>query len=1139
MKLSKPKIIIIISLIILLIAGVVTIRRSAKVQVWLLGYAFKLFNLDIKLTYSKSEILPGYIYLEYLVASYNSEKLKILLTSDTLEIDYKSLNPPVINNLRIVNPKINIKTKQLEPAEKKKRKPIELPVLSVEKLEILNGILQLDNKKIDKIFFTGDISSSAFSATSSLENFTAILPNGYTILTKGDFNFKRNFIFYSGHLKLPISDFSIEIDSLNLSPMSFHQIKIDGGIVDFDEINELLGHTILKGIGACNLTLLSKRNGDFNGEFIYSGDIYGFPLSLEGRFNYNGKTKKGLVEAKNGIIWDAEFSKVNFNFDLASDTLLFNGEIANLKQIDLNKFSMKGIHFTGDVKYNVKIANTIILNLVSGNSTLDVFDYSIENPELDVTVQIKNKVVNFAGNINYLDNFINAIGVTSPDSIIISADVDFRKPAEVAKVLGLDYELNGNVIGQLDIEGKPGNMELSLSFNSDMFGFQDTKAEKVFLLASGDIRNGKPYVLFTCSAEKVNASDINIDSVQIIGEMNDNVFNLNEVNLFSDETNASLSAQYYIDLKTLELDKLTVFSQIVDAYLLQPIYISFENGFSFSPIHISIGDGIVNLDTLWIEGNNLIVSGSTKQLEISDFQPIQDFVSGSVISNFILNIDLKSFQGIGHLTGKIINPRTLDVGWDSAGFRILLDKSDLRIDALKLCKLGYDLNLSGNINFLEKDPYLDLNITSYGDVNCILGKIFKDVDFTTGYLKINTLVQGPFKDLMLFGSIRLENTNVVTSLIDDTLKNLTVFAKLNGSKINIDSIYGEIRTKPIQRKGLIGKLWNKIFGEKYISGNFRGEGDFYTSTDVSPQLRILLFLEDLPLKSSSNGFYFLANADLELTGFPMQLLGDVSIKQGNLLKLSSASPGQSKVPLEVEASISIEELLILTKELEGKITGEIYVITTDSILSFLGELKILSGKYFAFGQTFNMQEGFVSFQEISIIDPEINVLATTNVGEEEIFLEVTGALSQPNINMYSSNPDYTQEDLIKLLIGISGDTVSFSQLSSRTQTLLTNYLQSNIGRFAEQTLGLDEVEIQTSPYFNNFEDNGLINPNELRFTVGKSVSDKLYLRYSHVISDIPRQQFEVKYKLSKNLSIGAMQDEEGKYSLKLDLKWKY
>jgi len=145
-------------------------------------------------------------------------------------------------------------------------------------------------------------------------------------------------------------------------------------------------------------------------------------------------------------------------------------------------------------------------------------------------------------------------------------------------------------------------------------------------------------------------------------------------------------------------------------------------------------------------------------------------------------------------------------------------------------------------------------------------------------------------------------------------------------------------------------------------------------------------------------------------------------------------------------------------------------------------------------------------------------------------------LYSPQVKMYSSSGEFTPEDIVKLFIG-AGDTSTTSmaeRIQSQTRQLLQKYIESNLGKLAERTLGLDEVKITT--YGDN---NNIFKPQELTLTLGKSVTRKLYLRYTQTIAEDPRQQIELSYKISKNLYIGFQQDVEGNYKLKLDLKWEY
>jgi autotransporter translocation and assembly factor TamB len=62
---------------------------------------------------------------------------------------------------------------------------------------------------------------------------------------------------------------------------------------------------------------------------------------------------------------------------------------------------------------------------------------------------------------------------------------------------------------------------------------------------------------------------------------------------------------------------------------------------------------------------------------------------------------------------------------------------------------------------------------------------------------------------------------------------------------------------------------------------------------------------------------------------------------------------------------------------------------------------------------------------------------------------------------------------------------------------------------------------------------------DAEITVGKYISDKIYLRYTRRLSQSSGQETGVEYRLNKNLLLEGRKDKSGLFHLGLNLNWEY
>jgi autotransporter translocation and assembly factor TamB len=218
--------------------------------------------------------------------------------------------------------------------------------------------------------------------------------------------------------------------------------------------------------------------------------------------------------------------------------------------------------------------------------------------------------------------------------------------------------------------------------------------------------------------------------------------------------------------------------------------------------------------------------------------------------------------------------------------------------------------------------------------------------------------------------------------------------------------------------------------------------------------------------------------------------------------------------------------------------------------ALLGRVDIERGEIDFEGKRYVVRRGTIDFNNPTRIEPffDIETEARVRVPGETYRVTVRAVGTDPVRGLtFSSEPELPQYELLALLVADipPGRDVEFRQYSDvtpqeqlfreRISRALTGVVSSEIGRAVEQALGFDTFQLTTS----------LIDPSQLsarldpsaRVTVGKRLSDSIYLTYSRSLSSSTRDQIILlEIDQTDKLSWVLSRNEDGTYALDLRVR---
>ena len=180
-----------------------------------------------------------------------------------------------------------------------------------------------------------------------------------------------------------------------------------------------------------------------------------------------------------------------------------------------------------------------------------------------------------------------------------------------------------------------------------------------------------------------------------------------------------------------------------------------------------------------------------------------------------------------------------------------------------------------------------------------------------------------------------------------------------------------------------------------------------------------------------------------------------------------------------------------------------------------GEIRLIDGRYQAYGQDLTIETGRLLFTGGLITDPAVELRAVRHPADDiSVGIHARGTLASPLFTLYST-PDMPQDQQLSWLVlgrGIEADA-SAGERNAVSDAALS--LGMSGGTFLTQKLGaglkLDEVSIGAKPGQT---------ADQAQFTIGKYLSPKLYVSYGIGVFQ-PGHTFRLLYDIGKHFKLST------------------
>jgi autotransporter translocation and assembly factor TamB len=490
----------------------------------------------------------------------------------------------------------------------------------------------------------------------------------------------------------------------------------------------------------------------------------------------------------------------------------------------------------------------------------------------------------------------------------------------------------------------------------------------------------------------------------------------------------------------------------------------------------------------------------------------------------------------------------------------------LNLDRLSLVSPDGNYSLTGSIPLdLSFYPILERlldrpqNMVFKGEGNrfSLVHLFIPDVEYLQGLFKGEVNLTGTPLHPELKGNLGLSQGILKLVPLQNPITEMIAKIRMENENLFFDEVRG-FASQEATTDNPMKKIWHIIFPKEKVKGEVLLYGNINLGDIKEPKYDLTLVGRNLPLSYEYADLTATTDFNLEVAGaLPPLVSGNIYFTQLSFkdpftslmqTKAGPSIPNENLWDLRLDLS-GDNNLWVLNQDMQAEFKGEVLLSRKNGDLRLLGSMETIRGKDFIYGTTFDIEKGNFAFDNIEKIDPKLDFLVSTPLtgsalvttdsvtkGAQEIELAITGTLSAPEIQPATGSP-YSKGQIAELLAfhqnvsttGAGGGSLFQSRLVGSLGQAYANRFLENL---AARSIGVETFEIKPL-------EPGRFSLLESEVTVGKYISNKIYLRYTRRLSQSTGQEAGVEYRLGKRFYFEGYRDKLGLFHLGLNLYWEY
>lgn len=453
---------------------------------------------------------------------------------------------------------------------------------------------------------------------------------------------------------------------------------------------------------------------------------------------------------------------------------------------------------------------------------------------------------------------------------------------------------------------------------------------------------------------------------------------------------------------------------------------------------------------------------------------------------------------------------------------------EIDFESAKFSGGGSNLTIAG-VKAITDDGLNSLSVD--GRINLALLNVFPQVNSSDTFF-------GGFADV----SMRLVGVNKTARLSGTaTMQNAAVAAFIGSSRLSFDRLQGRILFTSNQAQietatgylggGKINATGGVLFGEGLAINSFRVAVDGNNITVPLPEDFVTTGdarLEFSGRRTSSNNLLIRIAGNIlarkSLYSRDIELSNIVGARREGSLSSGPSSLLAPRFDLTIEgrdALVVQNNIADLTASVSLRLTGS----TDNPQLS--GRITANSGTVFFRKDRYIVQRGVLEFPPDTSIEPIINLQAETEIQGYQIFVTLTGPLTDTEGLQFTprSSPALPTQDVVSLittgtLSNTEGGLPTFAQtgINTAAEVLTDSIINAPVRKATDKLFGLNVFEID--PIISGER----LNPGA-RLTVGRQINNNLRVTYATNLSQDQNQVLALEYRVSNKLSFVAQYEQ--------------
>jgi translocation and assembly module TamB len=480
--------------------------------------------------------------------------------------------------------------------------------------------------------------------------------------------------------------------------------------------------------------------------------------------------------------------------------------------------------------------------------------------------------------------------------------------------------------------------------------------------------------------------------------------------------------------------------------------------------------------------------------------------------------------------------------------RLALDRRVVQVEDLQLIGDDTQLTVGGSVDL--RDERIALHAS--GDANLgILQGFFRDVR-GSGRAALSAAIDGPLYEPVFSGSATVTDGRIRHFSLPNSLDDINGTIRFDSRGVRLDDVAASMGGGRVQFGGRVGF-------------------DGYRPGDLNVTVRG----EDMHLRYPE-GIRSTVDADLTLRGDvgSPTLGGTVTVRDavwsrrvdpsGGLLDFGARSsdeapaPPAAPVPIRFDVEVLVPSTLRIENNLARLVaSADLQLRGTYERPLLFGRAEVERGEVIFEGRRYLVTRGNIEFTNPTRIEPFLDLEAETRVrvpGQTyQVTVRALGTVErlQPEL---SSDPPLPAADVLALLFSDvrrdegpgnaelralqsqNRSEVERDLLRTRATQLLASPVSSEVGRIVEQTFGVDTFQLSPSLIDPYGQSTGRVNPSA-RVTIGKRISDRVYLTFSRSLSSSSNDQILLlEYDESDRLSWILSRNEDSTYAIEVRVR---